>query len=59
MLVAIFGIAAISLPNCDPLLATQDESRNERKRIACGMRDLVEAFLLLCDHADNVCNLAV
>lgn len=59
VIVAIFGTAVTSLPDWDPLLATQDASRNERKRFACGMRDLVEACSLLCDHADNVCDLAV
>lgn len=59
VLVAIFGLAAFSLPDWDPLLAEQDESRNDRRKFACGMRDLVEACLLLCDHADNVSDLAV
>lgn len=59
MLVAIFGLGAISLPDRGPLLAAQDESRNDRRNFACGMRDLVEACLLLCDHADNVSDLSV
>lgn len=41
MLVALFGLAAIPLPDWDPLLKSQDESRNDRRKFACGMRDLV------------------
>lgn len=57
--VAIFGLGAISLPAWDPLLAAQDQSRNDRRKFACGMRELVEAFLTLCGHADNFSDLAV
>ncbi|KAF6238059.1 hypothetical protein HO173_003693 [Letharia columbiana] len=35
MLVALFGLAAISLPDWDPLLTSQDESRNDRRKFAC------------------------
>lgn len=53
MLVAIFGLGAISLPDRGPLLAAQ-ESHNDRRKFACGIRDLVETYLLLCYHADNL-----
>ena len=59
VLLAMFGLAAMSLPDWDPLFATQDEHRNDRRKFACSMRDLVEGCLLLCDHADNVSTLAV
>ena len=59
VLLAIFGLAAMSLPDWDPLFATQDEHRNDRRKFACSMRDLVEGCLLLCDHADNVNTLAI
>lgn len=59
MLVALFGLAAIPLPDWDPLLTSQDESRNDRRKFACGMRGLVETGLLLCDHADNVSDTSV
>ena len=50
----MFGLAAMSLLDWDPLFATQDEHRNDRRKFACSIRDLVEGCLLLCDHADNV-----
>ena len=59
VLLAMFGLAAMSLPDWDPIFATQDEQRNDRRKFACNMRDLVEGCLLLCDHADNVSTLAV
>ena len=54
MLVAFFGLATIKLPDWDALSKYQDQSRNDRRKFACGMRDTVEACLQLCDHADNV-----
>lgn len=57
--IAMFGLAAISLPDWDPLFISQNEHRNDRKKFACSMRDLVEACLLISDHADNVSVLAV
>lgn len=59
VLLSMFGLAAISLPEWDSLFATQEEHRNDRIKFACGMRDLVEGCLLLCDHADNVTTLGV
>lgn len=59
MLVAMFGLGAISLPAWDPLLAAQDQSRNDRRKFACGMRELVKAYLLLCGHADAFSDLFV
>lgn len=59
VLLAVFGLSAISLPEWDPLFMSQEESRNNRRKFACSMRDLVESCLLLCDHSDNVSDLAV
>ncbi len=57
--IAMFGLAAISLPDWDRLFKSQSEHRNDRKKFACSMRDLVEACLLLSDHAGNVSVLAI
>lgn len=57
--IAMFGMAAVSLPDWDPLFISQSERRNDRRKFACSMIDLVEACLLLSDHADNVSALAV
>lgn len=54
MLLALFGLAVISLPDWDPLVLSQEQSRSDRRKVACDMRDLVRAYLLLCDHANNV-----
>ena len=59
VLLAMFGLSAMSLSDWDLLLTSQDENRSDRRKFACSMRDLVEACLLLCDHADNVSDLAV
>jgi len=60
VLLAIFGLSAISLPDWDPLFATtRNDNRNDRKKFASSMRDLVESCLVLCDHADNVSDLTV
>jgi len=59
VLIAMFGLAAISLPDWDSLLESQSERHNDRRKFARSMRDLVEACLLLSDHADNVSVLAV
>lgn len=57
--IAMFGLAAISLPDWYPLFKSQSEHRNDRRKFACSMRDLVEACLLLSDHAGNVSVLAI
>ena len=59
VLLSMFGLAAMSLPEWDSLFATQEEHRNDRIKFARSMRDLVEGCLLLCDHADNVSTLGV
>ena len=59
VLLSMFGLAAISLPEWDSLFATQEGHPNHRRKFACNMRDLVEGCLLLCDHADNVSTLGV
>ena len=59
MLLALFGLAVISLPDWDPLVVSQDQSGNDRRKVACDMRDLVKAYLLLCDHANNVSGTSV
>ena len=59
VLLSMFGLAAISLPEWDSLFATQEGHPNDRRKFACSMRDLVEGCLLLCDHADNVSTLGV
>ena len=59
VLLSMFGLAAMSLPEWDSLFATQEEYRNDRIKFARSMRDLVEGCLLLCDHADNVSTLGV
>ena len=59
VLLSMFGLAAMSLPEWDSLFATQDGQRNDKRKFACSMRDLVEGCLLLCDHADNVSTLGV
>ena len=59
VLLSMFGLAAMSLPEWDPLFATQEGQCNDRRKFACSMRDLVEGCLLLCDHADNVSTLGV